>query len=106
MFGKIPASNPVMTSLAPIVNVKGTPTKLEPHKFRILDEVVDANVSKTPAGHKDRPASCFGEQLHMDFNFTRASSVNYNKDKNMKHLIATGPGTATLLGDPRAPDPE
>ena len=51
-------------------NVTGTPKKLEPHKFCVVDEVVDANVTKNPAGHKDREATCFGKRLYMDFNFT------------------------------------
>ena len=37
MFCKVPASNPVMTSLAPMVNVKGTPT--------ILDDSIKSQVS-------------------------------------------------------------
>ena len=56
-------------------HVTGTPSKLKPHKFRIIDGVVDANVTKAPTGHTDREAECFGERLSMDFNFTQASSV-------------------------------
>ena len=58
---------------------------------------MDANVSKNPAGHKDRPATCFGEQLHMDFNFTRASSVKYNKSKSMKRVVQSRQGYSATL---------
>ena len=68
-------------------HVTGTPTKLHPHKFRLVDEVVDANVTKTPAGHKDREATCFSERLSMDFNFTRASSEAYKNQRGMPRVV-------------------
>ena len=78
-------------------NVTGTPSKLKLHKFRIIDEVVDANVTKAPAGHADREAECFRERLSMDFNFTQASSVQYKKRKGMTRVVKSQQGyTATL----------
>ena len=67
-------------------HVSGTPSKLKPHKFRIIDKVVDANIIKAPTGHTNREAECFGERLSMDFNFTRASSVKYKKQKGMTRV--------------------
>ena len=57
-------------------HVTRMPTKLEPHKFCIIDKVVDANVTKAPAGHVDREAKCFGESLSIDFNFTHAQFLS------------------------------
>ena len=51
-------------------HVTGTPTKLEPHKFRELEDLVHENVTKNPSGHTDQEETCFGERFSMDFNFT------------------------------------
>ena len=63
----------------------------------MLNKDVDANVHKNSSGNCDRSADCFGELLHIDFNFTRASSTNYRKVKGMKRIVKSRQGyTATL----------
>ena len=55
------------------------------------------NVSKNPAGHTDCDATCFGEKISMDFNFTRASSVKYKKRKGMSRVVKSRQGYRTTL---------
>ena len=73
------------------------PQKLEPHKFRILDDVVDANITKNAAGHSDREASCFGERFAFNFNFVRASLVRYQKRKGMQRIVKSRQGYSATL---------
>lgn len=78
-------------------NVTGTPQRLTPHKFRVVDEVVDANIRKALKGITDRSATVFGERLSIDFSFVRASSVQYKQQKGMKRIVKSRQGyTATL----------
>ena len=67
------------------------------HKFRLLDEVVNANIKKEPAGTLDREATHFGKRFHMDFIFMCASSDKYRKIKGKSRVICSRQGFTAVL---------
>ena len=78
-------------------HVTGVPNQLTPHKLRKIDEVVDAHITKASSVNKDRDALCFGERLHMDFNFMRASSNKYEKQKAASRIVESQQGHRAAL---------
>ena len=75
----------------------GLPAKLHMHKFRLLDEVSNANIKKEPAGTSDCEATHFGKRFHMDLSFMRASSEEYRKVKGKSRVICLRQGFTAVL---------